>query len=338
MPRIKGAKGAGGPAWGRRSLGTWLVRERIAAVVALVVAGGALTLVLTRNTQHATMADLASEPVRTFEVAAADSPSPPPVAAQDLRSEEVAAPPANSRVALTPAAPGRGVASAREADAGPAPPLLQQSPTATADVASAATDNSLRSVTVATAQRAEAREGSAEAAPTVAEKVAAGLGRRRSTEESKSFSETRPVGPVAGAAVGAAAPTEGPRLVQEERMTESGGDVRRRIYRVEDLLVTLDERPRGAGLEAARAAAANAARSDSTAPMLTSPVLTFIRWTDASGAEFDPHRGRAAGTARADQEASGVLKETRTEERGSGYRLSHSLRATPRSSFLVLHL
>src|SRR5687767_3685448 len=90
VPSIKGAQGSGGARdarWGRRSLATWLVRGRIAAVVAVVVAGGALTLVLSRPTDEAARVDLAAEPMRTFELAAVDSSSALESDAANLRSD-----------------------------------------------------------------------------------------------------------------------------------------------------------------------------------------------------------------------------------------------------------
>jgi hypothetical protein len=72
----------------------------------------------------------------------------------------------------------------------------------------------------------------------------------------------------------------GPRLVQEEMMTEDGREVRRRIYRVDDLLVTLDERAPVPVERAERERAQAPARADSVA------TYTTIRWTDAAGTDF----------------------------------------------------
>src|SRR5688572_23818446 len=68
VPSVRVSPGA---QWGRRSLTTWLVREKIAAVVTLVVAGGALALVMARNTPEATQVDVATVPV-ALEIATAD--------------------------------------------------------------------------------------------------------------------------------------------------------------------------------------------------------------------------------------------------------------------------
>jgi hypothetical protein len=144
----------------------------------------------------------------------------------------------------------------------------------------ARTNDSLRPVTVAEAERAEAREQSAQATSAVAEKLAEGLTRRRAADASARFAEPSPAAPSIGRAAGAAAPREGVQLVQEEKMMESGREVRRRIYRVDDLLVTLDERLPVAAAEAMRLRSANTPRPDSTAGSTT------IRWTDAKGTEF----------------------------------------------------
>ncbi len=259
----------------RRSLTTWLVREKIAAVMTLVVAGGALALVLARDTPEETQADLASVPL-AMEVVATDSPIPPPAAAEELLDEaKRTRPRAPGRVA-TPPPPV--VASHREGDTAL---LLQQSPTVVAEAGrspAARTDDSLLPVTVATAQRAEAREASAQGNSAVAEKAVGELSRRRAADASASY--TRPAAPVAGRAVGASALADGPRLVQDERMTEEGREVRRRIYRVDGVLVTLDERPASGRDLTTGGRIANAPAAD------TAALPATIRWTDAKGAEF----------------------------------------------------
>jgi hypothetical protein len=263
---------------GRRSLTTWLVREKIAAVVTLVVAGGALALVMARDTPRASEVDLASEPVRTFELAVADSPAPPPVAAEESANQESAS--LRATVGVTPPSPSpRGMVTIREAaPPAAAPSLGQQAPMVipeAAPLSTAGTDDTLRSVTLAQVERAEARDASAQASSSVAGKVGAAAARRRAADAPASFAETRPT----GAAFGAAASAEAPRLVQEEKMMEGGREVRRRIYSVDGILVTLDERLPALELEERRAAA-NAPPQDSAA------VSTTIRWTDASGKQF----------------------------------------------------
>lgn len=290
VPSIKGAKGAKGAR--RRSLATWLVRERIAAVLTLVVAGGALTLVIARNTPQAVQRDLASEPVRTMEVAAADSPAPQAVIAEELRSEAPVVRAVRPRAMSPSPAPAGDLVAMREAkDSAPPPALAQQTePTVTANAAAAPlarTDDSLRSLRVADARAAETREGrEADASSSIAEKAVGALTRRRSAETQAKFAEPRPATPAVGGAARAAAPAPmaaleaGPRLVQDEMMTEGGREVRRRIYRVDDLLVTLDERAPVPVERAEQERAQAPARADSVA------THTTIRWTDASGTDF----------------------------------------------------
>ena len=76
-------------------------------------------------------------------------------------------------------------------------------------------------------------------------------------------------------------------------MTEDGRDVRRRIYRVDGILVTLDERLPGLELEErhppveANAAAAPLRAQVAPAPAdSTAGSTNTIRWTDARGAEL----------------------------------------------------
>ena len=288
VPSIKSAKGGGGATdvrWGRRSLATWLVRERIAAVVAVVVAGGALTLVLSRPAEEAARVDLAAEPMRTFELAAVDSPAALESDAANLRSDVSTS--RATRLEAAPAAPpaARDLASARQADSVPATVAMveQMAPGSMKDPVARApvrTDDSARSVTIASAQRAEAEQRSAEGKSAILEKIPTSVARRRATEAPTRFAEPLPAAPSIGAATGAAAPGREPRLVQEEKMTEGGREVRRRIYQVEDLLVTLDERLPVAAEEASRSQAANTAPADSTLG------VTTIRWSGPGGAEL----------------------------------------------------
>lgn len=292
VPNVRGAGEAQEKRWKgagtRRSLTTWLVRERIAAVMALVVAGGALAVVLTRPTQQASQVDLAAEPVRTFEVAAADSPAPPPAPAQELRDGGRATIGAGTGVAPASPVGARDLTATRQAVASPPPSLTQPAaPTVTSDavVTASRTVDSVPPMRVAEAQREEAAERLAEGKSSVAEKVAGGLARRRAAETPTAFAEQRPmassVGGAAGAATAqsAAAPAQGPRLVQEETMREGGREVRRRIYMVENVLVTLDERLPSVANETMRAPSANA-RPDSV------QGITAITWTAPSGNEF----------------------------------------------------
>lgn len=266
----------------RPLLTTWLVREKIAAAVTLVVAGGALALVLARTTPEAIQVDLASEPVAALEIAAADSPAPPPAAAARPREEASSATSPGNRPATGLLGSGRDLAANREADSAPPSAVQAGAPRVMADAVAppaARTDDSLR-MTVAQAERQEVVEQSAEAKSSVADKIVGGLTRRRAAEAPSRFAERPAPAPSVGAAAGAATPAEEPRLVHEEKMLEDGREVRRRIYRVGDLLVTLDERAPVPAMEAARALGADVIRPDSAA------ATTAIRWTGASGAEF----------------------------------------------------
>ena len=261
------------------SLTTWLVREKIAAVMTLVVAGGALALVLARNTPEATQADLETVPL-AMEVVAADSSAPAAVA--PLQDEVLVEPQATSTrpAGRAPSAPLPTVASNREGDSS-AVSLLQQGPATVAEggrTTATRTDDSVRSVTVATAQRAEARESVERSSSAVAEKAVGEVARRRAADASARY--TRPAAPAVGGAAGASRLADGPRLVHDERMTEEGREVRRRIYRVDGVLVTLDQRQPGDRDMAARAPIAN------TPPADTTVLPAMIRWTDAKGAEF----------------------------------------------------
>jgi hypothetical protein len=290
VPSVRVSPGA---RWGRRSLTTWLVREKIAAVVSLVIAGGALALVMARNTPRSSEIDLASEPVRTFELAAADSPAPPPVAAEEPVNQE------SARLPATVTSPSPSMVTIREAPPAAAPPLEQQAPMMIADAAplsTARTDDSLRSVTLDQVTRAEASDASAQASSALTGKIGAAAARRRAADAPANFAETRPTAPAVGTASGAAAPGETPRLVLEERMREGGREVRRRIYSVDSILVTLDERAPALELqlEQRRAAQSNALELEQRRPAQSAnaprqdsaAVSTTIRWTDASGKEF----------------------------------------------------
>jgi hypothetical protein len=282
VPNVSRARSGGIAKGGRRSLGTWLVRERIAAVVSLVVAGGALALVMSRQAAERPQAVVALESA-PVALSASDSPAPPPAPEIQSSAEEKTARRDEVRIARTPATAPATVGGGRGAATASPPSLLQEGPVVAADAATAAgtpTDDTVRSVVVAQGYREEARDLSAQAAPSVAEKAVAGLSRRRAAEQPARYAEPRATAPTVGAAAGAAVPEAPPRLVQEETMVESGRDVRRRIYRVDELLVTLDERAPRPALNEARADSANASLTDSTT------VNRAIRWTDARGTEF----------------------------------------------------
>ena len=270
-----------GPRRMRPSLTTWLVRERIAAVMTLVVAGGALALVLARDTPQATQADLESVPM-ALEIAAADSPvapAPAPVAPEEPAAEDRAR---STRGAVSlPSSPSPTVAANQAVDSS-AVELLQQGPVVAeaGRAAAAPTDDSIRSVTVATAQRAGARESTAPASDARAEKAVSELARRRSADASARYARPATPSSAVGAAAAAPAPAVGPSLVQEEGVTEEGRDVRRRIYRVGGVLVTLDERaPTGRDMEAS-------GRIANAPPADTAMTIRTIRWRNATGTEF----------------------------------------------------
>ena len=288
VPNVRGAGDAQEKRWKgagtRRSITTWLVRERVAAVMALVVAGGALAVVLTRPTEQAAQVDLAAEPVRTFEIAAADSAAPLAPPARELRADATKGRGSGtSPAAASPPARARDLPTREAGNSPPPPSLLQQTaPTVAMDAASSGvrTDDTLRPVTVAEARREEAVEGSAEARSSVAQKVAGGLTRRRAAETQAAFANPSAAAPSVGGAAGAAAPSPAPRLVQEETILDSGREVRRRIFMVDNVLVTLDERLAVASAYERRQASANAVRPDSAT------ATTTIQWTGANGTEF----------------------------------------------------
>lgn len=297
VPRVSGAR------WGRRDRGDrrpFLVRWRIAAVVALVVGGGALALAVR---PRASFVALEAE---------ADRESPVTLAALDSPVAEVAAPtsPANAeRPALLrgDGAPDRGAVGAgsgrtpaqsilpgRDFSAPPAdsaPTTLAQlnvRAAAAPPPARARTDDTLR-LPYAVAAEARATADTAQVADrsSVSEKLGGVLGARRSVADASArFAE-----PAAPQARPLAAPEpNAPRLLTEERMTEADGRVVvRRVYRVEGTLVTLDERAAPEEryeLEQRRSAREEGQAAASTpADSLAAPTIT-IRWVDARGAEF----------------------------------------------------
>jgi hypothetical protein len=131
-----------------------------------------------------------------------------------------------------------------------------------------------------------------EAQSPVAEKVASALGARRSVPEAAHYGAR-----AAQPAINVVGKPNAPRALTEEQMVEDGRVVVRRVYRVEETLVTLDERaPREEveqqerrerlqvleeRLRRVERAPEQAARLDS-APT----AITTIRWVDSRGAEF----------------------------------------------------
>jgi hypothetical protein len=288
VPNVRGAKGAEGAGWRRRSLASWLVRERIAAAVALVVAGGALAVALSRGTMRSASIQTASEPVQMFELTAADSPPPAPgPAAKPARvGQQVGVPGGRAGTVLR----GSDLAVAREADTAPAAASESVGQMVSAQVAAlpVRTDDSARSVDVAQLRRQEAQEFSAEGKSSLNELAGVLPGRRATPEASARFAEPRALERSISGVADAPGIARDTRLVQDERMTEDGREVRRRMYRVDGILVTLDERLSGLELEERRARVeANAAPAPPAAPSdSTRETTNTIRWTDARGAEL----------------------------------------------------
>jgi hypothetical protein len=295
VPNVRSAgadRAAKSAQWGRRSVATWLVRERMAAVVALVVAGGALALVMTRSGDEATQVQVALEAAPAAELVVADSP-PPPAVPQARPSLPAVVGTGGATASSSRETPVRDLTATRQADTAPLALAEAKAPEVASNLASAPqvrTDDTLRSVEIAAAERAESQERSAEARSSLTEKLADALPRRRAASDAAArFAEPAPPTASIGRASGAAGLVEPPRLVQEERMTEDGRDVRRRIYSVDGILVTLDERQPGVREEEARLRVQNAApAAPAQAPSADSAahVTHTIRWTDARGAEL----------------------------------------------------
>jgi hypothetical protein len=293
VPNVKGARsaqGAEGAGGSRFFLATWLVRERIAAVVALVVAGGALALVLSRDPAKTTVFQTVSESAEPLEVTVASPPPPRAAVVQDARRDgQTTRVAGRGGVALSQSGP-RDLAAARQADSAPLAVLDSAPQTVATGVAATPllrTDDTLRPVAVAQARREQAQER-AEAIASLEERLRVLPQRGAAGEASARFAQPRAAEPSAKAVVGAGFATADARLVQEERVMEGGREVRRRIYRVDDILVTLDERLPDVVNEkrAARVDANAAPAAPPTAQDSTRTSMNTIRWTDARGAEL----------------------------------------------------
>jgi hypothetical protein len=296
VPSVKGARGAegaGGAKWGRRSLATWLVRERIAAVAALVVAGGALATMLSRDSRQTTLVQTVAESVQSPELAAADSPAPDAlVVTEPLRDAQKSRTAGRGGIAPLPQAHAKDLAANHVADSAPIAVLDNTArvvvPTGVAAAPTLRTDDTLRSVAVAQARREQAPE-LGEGKVSLPERLRVLARPGQAAEASARFAEPRAAEANARGVVGAAFGTAEARLLQEERMTESGREVRRRIYRVDDVLVTLDERVPDVveGERRARVDTYVAPPAAQAAPQDSTPTSTnTIRWTDARGAEL----------------------------------------------------
>jgi hypothetical protein len=287
VPSVRGAAGAGsgGGAARKPFLVTWLVRERIAAVAALIVAAGALAVVMSRDGREVALLDTRAAPLMANEVFVRDTLGPRSVAVEEAKPAP--------RVAIGRAAGGRAreqdLSATRKAESAgvtrveiPTEVAVAQAPPPPAP----RTDDSVREVAVATgaaAARKDVQALSAEGLSRVEERLRA-LPRQRDAAEvaAAPFAEPRPQISVRGAASKPAQAAPNVSLLQEEQMKEGGRDVRRRIYRVDDLLVTLDERvPHLLELEQRPSAlSANVVADSATASVNT------ISWIDARGFEL----------------------------------------------------
>ena len=296
VPSIRGSQGSRGSAgsrWTGRPFATAFARQRIAAVIALIVVGGAVALAVARKEPS----PLVSGAVPMAEVAVVDSPAPvstisaPMPAAMSRREGAAGATREPGRGAATPAPRVQTRNLAREADSAPPAAALSAAPLAAADVAAPpparVTDTARAANVVAQAeQRAEAQEGAAKAAATGRLRALAGA--RTETEmEERRYARVAPSAAI-GAAAGTTSDSNDARLVQEVRMTEGGQEVWRRIYRVDSILVTLDERRPRVLEETIRMPVApeqRAAPSPLAFDTTMRPVNT-IQWRDARGAEL----------------------------------------------------
>ncbi|HZO58448.1 MAG TPA: hypothetical protein VFB51_02035, partial [Solirubrobacterales bacterium] len=289
-----GSRGSTGFRWTGRPFATAFVRQRIAAVIALIVVGGVVALTVARDTSSPV-----PEAGPMAEVAVVDSPAP-------VSTTPTPMPAATSRRDGAPGAtrrePGRGAAApaprvhrlevARQADSARPAAALSAAPLVAADVAAPpparVTDSVRVADVVAQAERkVEAQESAAKAAAT--ENRARGLvgGRAEADMEQRRYARVAPSAAI-GAAAGTAPGSSDARLVQEVRMTEGGQEVWRRIYRVDSILVTLDERRPSVIEETSRMPVEREQRAaPSPLPIDTTvrPTNT-IRWRDARGAEL----------------------------------------------------
>jgi len=290
-----GSRGSTGSRWTGRPFATAFVRQRIAAVIALIIVGGAVALTVSRDTSS----PVASDAGPMTEVAVVDSAAPvlvtptPMPAAMPRREVDAGAPRGEpGRGAAAPAPRVHRLEVARQADSARPAAALSAAPLVAADVAAPpparVTDSVRVADVVAQAERkVEAQESAAKAAAT--ENRARGLvgGRAEADMEQRRYARVAPSAAI-GAAAGTAPGSSDARLVQEVRMTEGGQEVWRRIYRVDSILVTLDERRPSVIEETSRMPVEREQRAaPSPLPIDTTvrPTNT-IRWRDARGAEL----------------------------------------------------
>ncbi len=257
--------------------------------MAVIVAGGALAVAVSRDMTRSASIQTASEPVPVFEVSAADSPAPAPVpVAEPPRARREARPVGRVGNVLR----GTEVDVARQANTAPLVVAegAEQMVTAKAAVTRPLrTDDTVRSFAVAQAEREEARGPLSERKASVTETLSDALsGRRAAPDAAARLAEPGAAAPsIRIRGMAASAGGADTRLLHEERMMEGGREVRRRIYRVDGILVTLDERLPDAADQVRRAPPASAAapapepRTDSVGASTNT-----IRWTDARGMEL----------------------------------------------------
>lgn len=297
VPRASGAR------WGRRDRGgrgPFLVRWRIAAVVALVVGGGALALA-GRSRMAPIALGVSADSAGDLALVMSDSPAAAiqevPVAqpSAQVRSNAVAGRGGIGAVTGSaqprPTMPEGELTSVARADS--APPILAQLDVREAAAPPAApparTDDTARlGVELAAGNRiaTDAREQEARSSA-AAEKASEALGGVR--RAGGRFAE--PVAPQAR--LRAAPEGNAPRLLTEERTVDAGRVVVRRVYRVEETLVTLDERAPLAGAQREQQAMEERVsrvepQAYSQAPSVDSTTtrVSTIRWVDSRGAEF----------------------------------------------------
>ena len=296
VPNVARAGGSGGA--GRAPFRTtWWVRERIAAVVAVIVAGGALAVLMSRGDPRESAVVLTSLPTAQLEVAAADSPAPPMATAAAPRSEtDAVAAPISGRGIAAARVQDRDLAATRGVDTTPTMMALEVAEAASPPsvVQPQRTDDTVRSAAVSQALASAGGQAAREEEKAAAADVTAERLRRRGAAENPSrFAAPRTTEPGVGGVVGAGSAAAPFRLMQERRLTEAGQEIVRRIYSVDGILVTLDEVPAMLALEQRRPRVENAVPS-AKAPATPAPAprdsavttTNTIRWRDARGAEF----------------------------------------------------
>lgn len=292
VPRA-GARGGRGD---RRRREWFLVRSRIAAVVALVVAGGALALAVRRDSVPSVALQATADSGSEVALVAIDSPAletrivanaePGPRVRDGATARRGAVGAAAGNTPARRTSRERDVTSVASVESAP----LTVAQTAPPAAAPARTDDTARvPFDVAAGNRVTTDARGAEARSSAAEKVSGEFEVRRSAVEAAA----RLAEPgVPQARLRPSADPSAPRLLTEERMVEDGRVVLRRMYRVEETLVTLDERAPGERereelvLEQRRPRVEERAYAEAAPVDSTTPRISTIRWVDSRGAEF----------------------------------------------------